>query len=134
MSYTKRCFALLASSLSANTISILSLQLGRGGLIANFSVILLTSSPRLRLTTGLQPTSSHQSMSDGVILDPEALLYPTANGRSIPATTEKSEEQCCTNTDVDDDGTVVGRVVSRHTARLREILMGISIFVALLGI
>jgi len=75
-------------------------------------------SSRVRLTTGLQPTSPHQSMSEGVILDPEALSYPTANGRSIPATTKKSEEQCCTNTDVDDDGTVVGRVVSRHAARL----------------
>jgi hypothetical protein len=56
------------------------------------------------------------------MLDSEAFPYPNANGRFISATTEKSNEQSCTDTVVDDDDTVVGRMASRHAARLREIL------------
>jgi hypothetical protein len=71
---------------------------------------------------GLQPTPPHESMSESVTLDSEAFSYPTTNGRFIPATTERSKERYCTNTDVEDNGTIVGRMASRHASRLREIL------------
>jgi hypothetical protein len=70
----------------------------------------------------LPSNSPHRSFSEGVTLNSEAFPYPITNGRLIIASTEKSQQRYCTNTDMDDNVTVVGHMASRHAARLREIL------------
>lgn len=85
------------------------------------------SEPLLQKTSSnqgqrLQPNPPHESISEDVTLDSEAFSYPTMDGRFIPATTEKCKERYCTNTDMDDEGTIVGRMASLYAARLREIL------------
>jgi hypothetical protein len=71
---------------------------------------------------GVQSVPAEQSMSEGVTLDSEAFSLPTASGRFIPTSTEQAKEQYCTNTEVGDDGTIVGRMASRYAGRLGEIL------------
>jgi hypothetical protein len=71
---------------------------------------------------GVQPIPLAQSMSEGVTLDSEAFSLPTANGRFIPASTEQPKGRYCTSTDVEDDGTIVGRMASRYAGRLGEML------------
>jgi hypothetical protein len=61
-------------------------------------------------------------MSEGVAMDSEAFSLPTANGRFVPASTEQPKERYCTNTNVEDDGTIVGRMASRYEGWLGEIL------------
>ena len=80
--------------------------------------------PKASLSQGqrLQPNPPHESMSEDVTLDSEAFSYPTTDGRFIPAITEKCKERYCTNTDIDDEGTIVGRIASLYAARLREMI------------
>jgi hypothetical protein len=70
----------------------------------------------------LQPASSHASMSEGMMLMSEAFSLPTANSRFLPASTERLKARYCTDTDADDDDTIVGRMASSYAERLREIL------------
>jgi hypothetical protein len=69
-----------------------------------------------------QPASSHPSMSEGMMPMSEAFSLPTANGRFVPASTEGPKARYCTDTDADDDDTIVGRMASSYAERLREIL------------
>jgi hypothetical protein len=69
-----------------------------------------------------QPASSHPSMSEGMMPMSEAFSLPTANGRFVPASTEGPKARYCTDTDADDDDTIVGHMASSYAERLREIL------------
>jgi hypothetical protein len=71
---------------------------------------------------GVRSVPLAQSMSEGVVLDSEAFSLPTATGRFIPASTEPPNQRYCTNTDVEDDGTIVARMASRYAGRLGEVL------------
>lgn len=63
-----------------------------------------------------------QSRSESMAVDSEALNFSTTDCMLFPASTERRKEKYCTDTNVEDDGTVIGRMGSRHAKRLREIL------------
>lgn len=74
--------------------------------------------PALQSTDVIIP----ESRSESVMVDLEALSMSTADSMLFPASTKESKERHCTDTDVEDDGTITGRMALRHGKRLREIL------------
>jgi hypothetical protein len=83
--------------------------------------------PRLLHEHGLPALQSNdvvvpESRSESMAVDSEALNFSTTDCMLFPASTEGRKEKYCTDTNVEDDGTIIGRMGSRHAKRLREIL------------
>jgi hypothetical protein len=74
--------------------------------------------PTLQPSDGTIP----ENRSESVTLDFEASSLSAASCVLFPASTEGSKGRYCTDTDVEDDGTIIGRMASRHSKRFGEVL------------
>lgn len=69
---------------------------------------------------GLQTSKPHVWKEK--VLNPTSCSMATSQGRFIPASPQSSLHQYCTDTNVNEDGTLTSRMASRYSGRLRDLL------------